>query len=37
MKHQFDSLREMKGLILVLFCVLTFVTVVYGEKILNFF
>ena len=37
MKHQFASLREMKDLILVLFCALTFVTVVYGENVLNFF
>ena len=37
MKHQFASLQKMKGLILILFCALTFVTVVYGENISNFF
>ena len=36
MKYQFDNLRKMKGLILVLFCALTFVTVVYGKNNFNF-
>ena len=37
MKHEFDSLWKMKGLILILFCGLTFVTVVSGENNFNFF
>ena len=37
MRHQFDNLQKMKGLIFVLLCALTFVTVVYGENDFNSF
>ena len=37
MRHQFDNLQKMKGLIFILFCALTFDTVVYGENNFNSF